>query len=159
MRSITLCLLLMLCSAWRGWAQEAQVQLVFLDVGQGDAIVVRSPEAKTALIDSGNDGGIVSQLHALGIDTIDIAIASHPHADHIGGMTTVLWIFRSATTWTTACRTPPASAQPRTKARVRSSLRGVGLSDRPTVRPSDFLGIRVLKASASPVAEGSAFQS
>ena len=90
MRSITLGLLLMLCSAWRGWGQEAQVQLVFLDVGQGDAIVVRSPEGKTALIDSGNNSGIVYHLHALGIDTIDIGITSHPHANHIGGMAAVL---------------------------------------------------------------------
>ena len=90
MRSFTLVTLLTLCSACRGWAQEAQLQLIFLDVGQGDAIVVRSPEGKIALVDSGNDGAIVSQLQALGIDTIDIAIASHPHADHIGGMAAVL---------------------------------------------------------------------
>ena len=90
MRSLTFGLFLILCSASPGWAQETQVQLIFLDVGQGDAIVVRSPEGKIALVDSGNDDAIVSQLHALGIDSIDIAIASHPHADHIGGMAAVL---------------------------------------------------------------------
>jgi beta-lactamase superfamily II metal-dependent hydrolase len=71
-------------------AQNAPVELIFLDVGQGDAIVVRSPEGKVALVDSGDDATIVHQLHSHGIDSIDIAIASHPHADHIGGMGAVL---------------------------------------------------------------------
>lgn len=68
---------------------SAAVRLTFLDVGQGDAILVRSPEGKTALIDAG-PGSIVRQLRTLGVDTIDIAVASHAHADHIGGMAEVL---------------------------------------------------------------------
>ena len=74
-------------------AQDStRAELIFLDVGQGDAIVVRSPEGKTALIDAGR-GSIAHLLAALGIDTIDLAIASHPHADHIGGMEQVLRTF------------------------------------------------------------------
>ena len=62
----------------------------FLDVGQGDAIVLRV-EDKTVLIDSGNRGKpIVTQLKTLGVEKIDLAVASHPHADHIGSMKTVL---------------------------------------------------------------------
>src|SRR3970040_1074194 len=71
---------------------SAQAQLVFLDVGQGDAVVVRSPEGRTALIDAG-PRNIVAQLKELGLDPIDVAIASHPHADHIGGMEQVLRAF------------------------------------------------------------------
>lgn len=83
-------LLLLLWSGGPAPAQNGQVELIFLDVGQGDAIVVRSPEGKVALIDSGDDATIVYHLQSHGIDTIDIAIASHPHADHIGGMAAVL---------------------------------------------------------------------
>jgi beta-lactamase superfamily II metal-dependent hydrolase len=71
---------------------SAQVELVFLDVGQGDAVLVRSPEGRTVLIDAG-PRDIVPQLKALGLTTIDVVIASHPHADHIGGMQRVLRAF------------------------------------------------------------------
>ena len=71
---------------------SARATVVFLDVGQGDAIVVRSPEGRTVLIDAG-PGNIVAQLRTLGLDTIDLAMASHPHADHIGGMEQVLRSF------------------------------------------------------------------
>ena len=90
MRSILLAAILVLCGAYCSSAQTGSVELIFLDVGQGDAIVVRSPEGKVALIDSGNDPGIVYLLRRHGIDSIDIVIASHPHADHIGGMPAVL---------------------------------------------------------------------
>jgi beta-lactamase superfamily II metal-dependent hydrolase len=70
-------------------ADSAAVEITFLDVGQGDAILVRSPEGKTALIDAG-PRSIVHDLRALGVDTIDLAVATHPHADHIGGMADVL---------------------------------------------------------------------
>ena len=70
-------------------ADPPSVEMVFLDVGQGDAIVVRSPEGKVALIDAGR-AWILGQLRVHGIDSIDLAIATHPHADHIGGMAEVL---------------------------------------------------------------------
>ena len=66
------------------------VELIFLDVGQGDAVVVRSPEGKVALIDAGPGADVVGLLRSNGIDSITIAIASHPHVDHIGGMQRVL---------------------------------------------------------------------
>jgi len=69
---------------------EAALQLTFLDVGQGDAILIRSPEGKTALVDAG-PGGVAAPLNwRYGVDTIDLAVATHPHADHIGGMAEVL---------------------------------------------------------------------
>jgi len=65
-------------------------EIIFLDVGQGDAAIIRSPEGKVALVDTGRDLDIVQLLHRHDIDSIDIAIASHPHADHIGGMERVI---------------------------------------------------------------------
>lgn len=82
-------LLLWTCSASGGGPRDS-VELIFLDVGQGDAVVIRAPEGKVALVDAGPDADIVALLQQHGIDTIDLAVSSHPHTDHIGGMAAVL---------------------------------------------------------------------
>jgi len=75
-------------------AQEAgPLEITFLDVGQGDAVLLRAPEGQTALVDAGPDSDVVDQLRALGVTGLDLVVASHPHADHIGGMTRVLETF------------------------------------------------------------------
>lgn len=87
----SLLLALALTAASAGVQDTSRLQITFLDVGQGDAVLVRSPEGKTALIDAGSAGTEVAHLlKALGVGTIDLAVASHPHADHIGGMEEVL---------------------------------------------------------------------
>ena len=72
--------------------QDDQLELRFLDVGQGDAILVRHA-GRTALIDAGPSDAIVGKLQSLGVSSIDILIASHNHADHIGGMDAVIDAF------------------------------------------------------------------
>ena len=66
-----------------------QLEIRFLDVGQGDATLIREG-GKTVLIDAGGSAAIASYLRTLSVDTIDLVVASHNHSDHIGGMTTVL---------------------------------------------------------------------
>lgn len=64
----------------------------FIDVGQGDSTLLVS-DGKAILIDAGpaEGGKIVAQyLHDLNIDSLYAVIATHPHADHIGGMATIL---------------------------------------------------------------------
>ena len=62
----------------------------FLDIGQGDAILVRH-ENKAVLIDSGDRGSdTIKQLRALGVDRIDLVVSTHPHADHIGRTEAIL---------------------------------------------------------------------
>lgn len=63
-----------------------------LDVGQGDAILLRT-EGHAVLIDAGDtDKGVtvVQQLAACGVTALDCIINSHPHADHLGGIEAVL---------------------------------------------------------------------
>ncbi|HEX8708851.1 MAG TPA: MBL fold metallo-hydrolase [Pyrinomonadaceae bacterium] len=59
-----------------------------LDIGQGDSLLIVSPTGKTVLIDTGDAGNEQNVLSALinhaGGKKIDLFIASHPHADHIG---------------------------------------------------------------------------
>jgi competence protein ComEC len=70
-----------------GSAQTTELR--FLDVGQGDAVLIRS-QGKTALIDAGPSNAIASQLRRLGVKAVDLLIISHPHADHLGGARAVL---------------------------------------------------------------------
>jgi len=71
-------------------AQAEAVEIIFLDVGQGDAIVIRSPEGRVALVDAGQVVNVANLLRQHGVEAIDIAIASHAHADHISGMENVI---------------------------------------------------------------------
>jgi competence protein ComEC len=64
----------------------------FLDVGQADSILIQS-DGETMLVDAGNraDGEpILSYLAEQGITTLNYAVASHPHEDHIGGYASIL---------------------------------------------------------------------
>ena len=65
------------------------IRITFLDVGQGDGILIQSPEGKTALVDAGPSSP-VGDLRALNVAQIDLLVATHPHADHIGGMADVI---------------------------------------------------------------------
>jgi beta-lactamase superfamily II metal-dependent hydrolase len=67
----------------------AQVELTFLDVGQGDAAFIRTPEGQVALVDGG-PFDIVNRLRGYDIASLELVIASHGHEDHIGGLPGVL---------------------------------------------------------------------
>ena len=76
-------------------ANSGDLRVYFLDVGQGDSSLVLFRD-KVILIDSGEvdmGGRVVSDLQKLGIDHIDLLVATHPHSDHIGGMQDVLAAF------------------------------------------------------------------
>ncbi|WP_366522626.1 ComEC/Rec2 family competence protein [Clostridium sp.] len=71
---------------------KKELKVTYLNVGQGDSELVEV-NGKTMLIDAGpnsNANELVKDLKERGIKTIDIAIATHPHEDHIGGMDEVL---------------------------------------------------------------------
>jgi len=72
---------------------KKDLTVTFIDVGQGDAILVRSLNGSTMLIDAGPPTygqKIVNYLKKAGISSIDIFVVTHPHADHIGGALDVL---------------------------------------------------------------------
>lgn len=64
----------------------------YIDVGQGDSALVQTNN-KNLLIDAGtpdSSESLINYLKNLGIKNIDFVVATHPHADHIGGMQSIL---------------------------------------------------------------------
>ncbi|MBZ0320254.1 MAG: MBL fold metallo-hydrolase [Anaerolineae bacterium] len=73
----------------------------FIDVDQGDSILIIAPDGATALIDGGYDNGMaLAYLQQQGITHIDVMIATHPHADHIGGLVQVMQAMSVGEIWT-----------------------------------------------------------
>jgi len=68
------------------------VTVYFFDVGQGDSIFIDT-NSKDVLIDGGPRSAgltVLNYLSELNISHVDIVVATHPDADHIGGLITVL---------------------------------------------------------------------
>lgn len=69
------------------------LQVTFLDVGQGDAILIETPDGVQALIDGGPDATVLRELARelpWGDRTLDLVLSTHPDKDHIGGLVDVL---------------------------------------------------------------------
>lgn len=74
---------------------SGDLRVFFLDVGQGDSSIILFKD-RVIVIDAGDTdrgGTVVSALHRLGVQKIDLLVATHPHADHIGGMQDLLAAF------------------------------------------------------------------
>lgn len=73
------------------------LDVVVIDVGQGDSILLISPDGNTMLVDAGPPdafGRIRKALDAHGVNSLDVVVATHPHEDHIGSMASVLNAYR-----------------------------------------------------------------
>jgi beta-lactamase superfamily II metal-dependent hydrolase len=80
---------------------SAELRVYYIDVGQGDAILI-DYGASEVLIDGGDKSagaGLVSYLVPLIQGQLEAVIATHPHADHIGGLLDVLNAFEVGQVW------------------------------------------------------------
>lgn len=79
-----------------GGSASGTLEVYFFDVGQGDSELIRLPGGENILIDAGTsstEDELVGELRSLGAETLDLVVATHPHADHIGGMAAVMDAF------------------------------------------------------------------
>jgi len=74
-------------------ASGKELQVHVLDVGLGDSILIVAPSGKTVLVDAGPPGAgkkILDALKRVGVDHVDLFVATNAHADHVGGADDVL---------------------------------------------------------------------
>lgn len=73
----------------------AQLEIHFIDVGQGDAVFIQAPSGQSLLYDGGRRGDVALEyLRSLNVETLDLVFASHPDADHIAGLIPVIEAYR-----------------------------------------------------------------
>jgi competence protein ComEC len=129
---------------------RAGMTLTFLAVGQGDSAVVQFPGGSAMLIDAGGDlrwpgrfdpgsRDIAPALAELGIRRLEVAVLTHPHPDHAGGMLTLLDRIPVGELWMTPERDAIASA-----VRARAAARGVPVRE---PRELTLSGVRIEVAS------------
>jgi len=120
--------------------------ITFLDVGQGDAALIRLPDDRTVLIDGGPgrpdgfDAGrfvVAPFLWGQGYTRLDVVAVTHPETDHAGGLPSVIRLFRPREIWTTM----PLEQSPVTR-RLARAAREAGST------------IRILRAGDRPLEAG-----
>jgi len=79
--------------------EQGELAVHFIDVGQGDSILIDLGETEV-LIDGGDKSpGVVSYLQDYIDGSLEVVVATHPHADHIGGLISVLNNFQVEQIW------------------------------------------------------------
>lgn len=102
MKAVAVAIIVYFVVALSGQKTTPYLTLRILDVGQGDAILMRLPDNQDILVDGGPDDRVSQQLGRympLGDRTIELLIISHNHADHIGGLKSILEQYEVKQIW------------------------------------------------------------
>lgn len=95
MRIFRLLILLLLAVGTSGKAasRSAQISISFIDVGQGDATLIRDGNGFDVLVDGGRESAgdaLLAYIQEAGVDDLEVVLATHADSDHIGGLITIL---------------------------------------------------------------------
>jgi competence protein ComEC len=141
---------LLLWQPWPARIDPGLLELTAIDVGQGDSLLVVFPTGSTMLVDGGGlltygrvrrtnfdigEDVVSPYLWSRGIRRIDVAVATHAHQDHVGGLAALLANFRPRELWTGA-NPPPELIE-------RAASLGVRAIERRAGPPFDFAGTRI----------------
>lgn len=83
---------------FQNYQKPKTLKVYFLDVGQGDAIFIKTPSGKTMLVDAGAKDSVLKPLsrqYLFRKKHIDILLATHPDADHVGGFVPILNLYNA----------------------------------------------------------------
>lgn len=148
---------LLFASGWPHWPRDSGVlQLTMLDVGQGDALVLRSPHGRLWMIDAGGsyDGRfdvgenvVGPYLWDRGVRSLDGLLLTHPHPDHVGGVPFLVRSFGVGEVWEGV-----APRLDRGYAILDQALRAAGVARRSVSRGVwlDWDGVRLGVLGPSP---------
>ncbi len=95
-------LLIASLNSCQGIEDAHSLEIRFLDVGQGDCTLLRTPQGNV-LVDAGPESTqelLMSRLRALGVDALELLIVTHPDEDHMGGADGVLRALSVKEVWT-----------------------------------------------------------
>lgn len=93
-----------------GWSRDGQTRICALDVGQGDAVAIRTARGHWMLVDGGPGPparragleSVVPHLRRAGARSVEVVVLTHPHLDHVGGVRAVLEAFPVREIWDAA---------------------------------------------------------
>ncbi len=88
-------LILIMVLSWIHWSRLSQGHLIvhFLDIGQGDSVLIQTPSNKIILVDGGPGTEIMTELNEILPfleKEIDLLVLTHPHSDHVEGLVPVV---------------------------------------------------------------------
>ena len=132
------------------WQNRGTLEIVFIDVGQGDSILIKSPQGRFILVDGGGsqfyqvgEMKLLPYLRHRGINRLDLMISTHPDSDHFLGLTEILnKIAVERFAYPLALRDSPAYAEVFRQVRQQSgSLLGLQAGQVLQVEPGFYLEI------------------
>jgi competence protein ComEC len=92
--------------------KDNRAHVYMLNVGQGDSFLIQTANGRQILVDGGRDASALSELARVmprGDRTIDLVIATHPDADHIGGLPLILSRYKVGAVLTTEAASETAT--------------------------------------------------
>jgi competence protein ComEC len=135
---------------------DGRLHLTVLDVGQGDAIVVRSPNGRVLLVDAAaalegrfdlGESVVAPFLWSLGVRRIETIVLSHAHPDHVGGVPFLLRAFAVREVWE-----GPAPSRARSYDRLDDALQRSDVARRSVARGVvlEWDGVRIRVTGPPP---------